>query len=533
MGLRFTLLIFLINLSFSFQIPKPGLSGEFGFATQYEHNSDSTRQRRPAGGYSLGFNTLFSWLFLNADLKFFYNSDDKFTAQKINQFGLSLCPSIPSWRWLKIYFGDFSPTFSEYTLSGISVSGMGLELTPGHWRFALINGNSRRVSRDSLDWSYRRSIFALRCGSEYLSLIFLKSQDDTSSLKPTDTIVPIPPQENLVLGISSDFTIAKILSFDLEGAGSVHTRDLRNDTMTLKGLPRIAYSFYTPRYSSHTDFALRGALKFNPKFATLNIGFQLIGPGFTSFGLPYIKNDMQKWDFGIATKTIPKTTIRFDLKKEVDNLIKDKLATTRTNSINFSLVLSPLQMFNIAGTYNQKNTRKETANDSFKVNSLSHTFSFMPNFNISFLGINQNLIMVLSYQAYEDRLPLSSTPDSKVLSIGLNYSITPKIPITFNTNLSKTYNLSGIEETNPESYHSYGLTANRALFKEKLINNLTFCYQPSTLGDNYSLNGSHSYLVTQKDALNFLWYLGFFFSAEQGNNNFNLQMLKLSYNRRI
>jgi hypothetical protein len=319
----------------------------------------------------------------------------------------------------------------------------------------------------------------------------------------------------------------------MEGTGSVHTRDLRNDTIYLAGLPKLAYSFYMPRHSSHIDFALRGTLKFNLEFALLSIGFREVGPGFTSLGIPYIKNDLQKWNLGITTKKIPKTDIRIGLENESDNLIKDKLATTRTNNLNFALVFSPLPSLNLAGNYNQKNTQKEAPNDSFKLNSLSHTVSFTPNFSFGFWGIYQNLIIMLNHQDYKDLNPLSQTPVSRVISVGLNYSITPKIPITFNTSFSQTYNLSPVEQMSPESYHSYGLTANRALLKDKLNNSFTFCYQPSTLGDNYSLNGSHTYSFTQKDAVNIVWYLGFFSSTKQSVNGFNLQMVKLNYNRRI
>jgi len=531
MKLRFILLFVLVALGFSLQ--GPSLSGDIGINSQFEHNSDSLRQREPSSGYFFTLNTLMKWLFFDANFNFFYSSDDKFTMQKINRFNLNLSPSIPSWRWIRIHLGDFSPTLSEYTLSEIPISGAGLELAPGHWRFALITGDSRRVSRDSLNWSYRRSISALRCGSEYLSFILLKARDDTSSLETTDTIVPVPPQENLVVGLTSNFTIAKRLSFDLEGAGSVHTRDLRNDTVSLEGLPRIAYSFYAPRYSSHTDFALRGVLNLKLNIAVLSIDFKQVGPGFTSLGLPYLKNDLQKWNFGVATKSIPKTDIRIDLGKELDNLVHDKLATTSTDDLKFSMIFYPLPWVNIAGNYDQKNIRKKVQNDSFNLNSLSHIISLMPNLSFNLWGIGQNLMAVINYQDYKDRIPMTETPTSKILSVGVNFSISPKIPITFNTAFSQAYNLSPEGQVNPESYHSYGLTANRSLLKDKLQNSLTFCFQPSTAGNNFSLDGSHSYSLTKRDKLNFIWYLGIFSSTDQTANDFNLQTVKMNYTRRI
>lgn len=533
MRLRFILLLIPVSVGFCFQIPTPSLSGDFGVHWQYEHNSDTIRQRNPSSGYYLMLNTLLNWFSFNADLNLLYSSDDKFTAQKINRFNLNLNPAIPSWRWVKLHLGDFAPTLSAFTLSGTPISGAGLELAPGHWRFNLINGESRRNSKDPLNWSYRRGISAFRLGSEYMSLILLKVKDDTSSLESTDTIIPVRPQENLVLGLASNFMIANILSFDVEGTGSAHTRDLRNDTIYLAGLPGFAYSFYTPRHSSHLDFALRGTLNFKSRFALLSIGFQQVGPGFTSLGLPYLKNDLQKWSLGVAIKSIPKTDIRIGLEKEYDNLIKDKLATTKTDNLNLSVIFSPFPLVNIVGNYNQKKMQKVVRNDNFSLNSLSHVVSFMPNFNFGLWGINQNLMAVVNYQDHKDRMPLSQTPVSSILSIGVNFSITPKIPVTFNTAFSQTYNLSLAGQINPESYNSYGLTANRALLKDKLKNCMTFNFQPSILGNNYSLNGNHSYSLTKRDILNFVWYLGLFSSAKQSVNNFNLQMVQLNYTRRI
>ncbi len=520
------LFLFFFSWLWAIRIPKPTLTGEFSSGFDFYHNSDTTKKRKPSSSYHLSLNSAFGFPLFSVGFGLFYTSEDRFTAQRVHQFNLN-----PSWGWGRIYLGDFSPAFSEYTLSNVSLYGAGIELFPKRFRFSLVGGRAKRA--DTSEWSYNRYLYGLKLGADFLSLTILKAKDDTSSIKMKDTL-PLAPQENLVLGFGSNFSLFRYLFFDFEVTGSVHTRDLRSDTIYLKEVPRFAYSFYQPRYSSRVDYAFRGGLKFNHKLFTLDFSLGQIGPGFTSLGLSYRKNDSRRFKIGITMKIIPKTEMGVSWEREEDNLINDKLATTQNRGLGFSLRTTPLKVVNINLNYNGKATLKEREgiSDSFKVNTLIQNLNLTPNFRYSAFGFDQNLNLILTYQDYKNKIPISSSPSRRTLTTGLNYSLSLKIPITFSTSFSRVFNLSPSDTQPKPNYQSYNLTASPPpLLKGRLKGNLTLSYQPSALGKNTSFRSGLNYSLTKQDILNLNGDFSIFSSAKE--KSFSSEKISLSYSRKL
>ncbi len=527
-SILFVVCIFLwANFLFALKIPKPTFGGNI--TTYYEINSasDKTRIRDPAYAYYFSLNSSLDFHYFNIGLGLSYFSDNKFTAQRIQQLSLN-----PSWKWGNIHIGDFSPTFSEFTINGVSVSGVGVEIFPKSFRFSFVGGQSKNASSNFSDFSYKRNLYGLKLGTSFLTLNILKAKDDTSSVKVKDTL-PVPPQENLVVGLESNFSILKIFNFVLEGAGGINTRDLRSDTIYAEELPKFFNSFYKPRRSSRVDFALKGAIKFNLNPVCLDLSLNYIGPGFTSLGVPYMKNDSRKGRLSITTEKIPRLNIGLTLEREYDNLIKEKVATTRTNGLNLFLGSSPYNNLGIPINYQIKHILKEARPDSFKQNALTQLFSISPNFNFLVFGLNQNAGIFFTYQDYKNRVLFSQTPPCRNLTFALNYSITPKLPITFTTSFSQTINLSPQEEKGKPYYQNYSLTINQPLLNYKLNNTFNLAYQPATEGKNFCLGGSSSYSLTKIGIFNLTWNLSFFSSSTQSFKSFSTQKASLSYARTI
>ena len=109
---RFLLLLTLLAGSCP-ALDKPSFGLDFATGGDYEHNSDTALGRRPATDYRGALNGSVSWWLLSAGLNLRYSTDDKFTAQRVNDFSFT-----PAWNWGRVYVGDFSTSFSEFTLSG-------------------------------------------------------------------------------------------------------------------------------------------------------------------------------------------------------------------------------------------------------------------------------------------------------------------------------------------------------------------------------------------------------------------------------
>jgi hypothetical protein len=515
-------------------LPKPTYSLNFGGYGELDGSSDSSRLRHPAQNWNFSLDGSLSWTFLNLGLNLLYTSDDKFTAQRINQINFN-----PSWKWGRISAGDFSPFISPLTLSGVSLYGAGLELFPGAFRLTAVGGRTKRASTDSLNWSYNQYLYGFRLGAEQFSITALKALDDTTSNRFHDSALGAA-QDNVVLAANSRFNITRFVSFDLEAAGSALTRDLRSDTVLIDTVPVIhnipnwVYRIYQPRYSSRAGYALRGTLKFSPSFVNLAINYNDITPGYTSLGTSCLKNDYRDVRFDLGTSSIPKTSLALFYEKGRDNLLNDKLATTTTTALGGSASVSPITPLSVGLSYNRTALFDNAQDDSFRQNSITQSISFTPNLNLQLGRTSQSLGLITDYEDFRNRA-LSGTPPSTMLTLGLNYSITPGVPITLSTGISHTVNLSHTDTSGQpaESYQNFSLSANKSYFSNKLTNNVTIAFQPSSQGSNYTINGSHGYSLTQRDVFNFTWNLAWFRTALAGSQSSFNDKFSLSYNRRF
>jgi len=154
--------------------------------------------------------------------------------QPFNQFGVS-----PYYKWAKLHLGYRSHNWSTYALAGHSITGAGLELSPGKFQAGFATGRLLKPVRYLDDPeniklqtpAYRRSGTALRLGygseSNNFSLVILKARDDSTSMGEVPTKYKLTPDENLVVSFLTKQTIAKKYLFEIEVAQSLYTKDIR------------------------------------------------------------------------------------------------------------------------------------------------------------------------------------------------------------------------------------------------------------------------------------------------------------------
>jgi hypothetical protein len=517
------------------KVPRPTYSLDFGAYGELDGSSDSSKLRHPPHAWNFTLNGSLNWTFLNLGLNLMYNSDDQFTTQRINQLSFT-----PSWKWGRIYTGDFATTLTPLTLSGVTLYGGGIELFPGSFRFAALAGRSKRASTDSLDFSYTQHIYGLRFGAEQFSITALKALDDTASNEFSDSTRSMA-HDNLVVSLNSRFVIFQALSCDLEAAGSALTRDLRSDTVidtlpVINRIPKLVWSVYRPRRSSYVGYALRGAVRYTPSFMNLGLSFNQTMPGYASLGTSYLKTDYRRARADASTSLIPKTNIGLYYEIGNDNLLQDKLGTTHNTEYGGTISASPATLFNIAAAYSHTAQVKTATNDSFGQNSVTQALSVTPNLNLVLGPTTQTLGLVTNFQEFSNRMAstdTTGTPTSKTLTLGVNYSLTPGIPVTLSTGLSWTIPLAGSGESVPGSYQNYSLTGNKAFLSNKLNNSLTISYQPSGEGSNIALNGTHGFSVTQRDIINLTWYVAYFTAAPSAGKSSLNDKVSLSYTRKL
>ena len=104
----------------------------------------------------------FSWLLRGDPIFYIYgialpvsivvSEQERDFRQPFNRFGIS-----PTYKWVKLYAGYQNLNFSTYSLAGHAITGAGVELTPGKFRFAYMHGRLLRAVNSSLveDQDYR------------------------------------------------------------------------------------------------------------------------------------------------------------------------------------------------------------------------------------------------------------------------------------------------------------------------------------------------------------------------------------------
>ncbi len=346
--------------------------------------------------------------------------------QALNKFRIGLDPMslirqklpVPGFmKFLpKIDFGTFSPFYSPLTLSGVAVTGFGIEYQP--WKVYLA-GAGGRIQRaiegsDTTEPVYKRLLYATKFGfgkseASHYYLTLLYAHDDSNSLKrswrlyqpdtlePADTFEVVTPQENYLLGMEFNLCLFED-AFRLEGeiAGTELTRDSRMEVQNYKWAPDWAERILKPRFSSQYDFAFSVRSVLNVIETRVFGEVKMVGPGYISLGAPSLRNDNLAYTLGMERSFLDnKVSLSASMNREQDNLIGMKLTTTTFTmvALNLGLVFPNLPYANIS--YSPYFQKSESISDRSQTLSLSTGYSFetgplthSPSFSISWQGHN-------------------------------------------------------------------------------------------------------------------------------------------------
>lgn len=181
------------------------ISGDIAAYTEYFKTNNSFARRPPYTGRIIFRPTISLFGLFQIPFEFLISTEGSSARQDINQYGIN-----PRWSWGSIYLGDYSMEFSRYTLSGIRIRGVGLELFPGKFRFSIATGLTKRaVLGGAQDGSYKRFMYSAKIGygdesSSYIDLMFVRVKDEITSLEQNlKSITILTPNGNDILGVGT------------------------------------------------------------------------------------------------------------------------------------------------------------------------------------------------------------------------------------------------------------------------------------------------------------------------------------------
>ncbi|MEM6830390.1 MAG: hypothetical protein AAF551_07720, partial [Bacteroidota bacterium] len=256
--------------------------GSIAVTTTY-YDAVGIANRRDPFFWQVNANLNLSFLggIVQAPFSFIISQQNKNFAQPqpFNQFGLS-----PTYRDWTLHLGhNRSMRFSDYTLAGNIFYGVGLEYesqkTP--WRASALYGRlAKAVERSAsagvtfVEPSFRRLGYGAKVGysknKQEVDFILFRAFDDPNSIANSDSLT-ISPQENVVLGLVSKLRLFEKLTFNVDYAYSLFSRNREASEVLID-----EYSFvnnlgglFKPTNSSSYTTAITTGFSYNGK------GFQL------------------------------------------------------------------------------------------------------------------------------------------------------------------------------------------------------------------------------------------------------------------
>lgn len=284
---------------------KKGLtaSGGLSFNNTFYTGSDSLIKRDPYV-YTLCGSLNLNYLGVDLPFSFALSNTSKEYTQPFNRFQVA-----PKYKWVRLYLGSTSMTFSPYTLAGHDFRGVGVELTPNNWYIGAMYGRFlKAVEYDPLEdnlqsVAYKRMGYSAKVGwtggSTDVNATFFHAKDDANSL---DYAVPaeadLHPQENTAISAYFRQKIYKYFFVQAEYAFSLYNSDIR----TSDGTKAVGSSFADKLFNRKGNDRFVDALNASAGYQGQNWGISLcyerIAPYYQTLGGYYFTDD--KEDYTIA-----------------------------------------------------------------------------------------------------------------------------------------------------------------------------------------------------------------------------------------
>lgn len=377
-------------------------SGELGSYGEF-YSISGREARRPSSSARAYFRptlSIYNTLSISANILFSTEGNSQSARRQlnqINQFGIQ-----PRWKWGYVNAGDFTESYTQYTLNGLAIRGGGFSINPGQLRLAATGGVTRRLGAASNEGEFDRQVYGGRIGvgreaGSFFDILLISVKDIPSKFKPVepDTIIPrdstqigteIPytetPQENLVLGFGGTLRLFNgAFALKSEAAGSAHTRDMNSPELENDEIPEFVTKMFTPRLSSSADFAYASSILMRFESLSLKAGYRYVGPGYVSLGVASLNSDLREISWGADLRR-QQLSASVAIARQNDNLLGSKLHTTVRYAYTGNLTARVTRSWQWSLMGNVLTLRNHAASDS----ALVH-------FSTLSLGANQQIVL--------------------------------------------------------------------------------------------------------------------------------------------
>lgn len=343
----------------------------------------------------------------------------------------------------------------------------------------------------------------------------------------------ITPQENLVVGAKGKFSFFdNLLTLEIDGGGSVYSRDLRASEINLDSVdvPKFLTKIYKPRVGTNYDYAYSTSMNLNLSSFSTKIGYKYIGPGYNSLGAAYIITDVREISIFNSLR-VSNYGITFGYIRQSDNLIDQKLYTTSRNIFSFGLSGMITNFWTAGISSNILTMSSDSKSDSTKTDFGSFAISITQSFMIDQTGFLRNMNLNYSFQNSDNRSYLlkNNTTAVHTMNLGFGFSFADNL----NAMLSGGFVSSVAFDTLKIFTHNYSLMLQHIAVSNKLMNSLNFSAAVSENNTALRTTLSSGFRFTEADnislSLSHMKFNGTSFSG----GSFSELLASLSYSHRL
>lgn len=413
--------------------------------------------------------------------------------QNISQFGLA-----PEWSWGKLYLGDFSREYGQYTTQGLRVRGAGLDVRRGGWRASMQGGRTQRaVARPGTELTFARYLagaqggYSGENGVQVLATL-LRVRDDPGSVERAlliadslalDSLVfdtlpdpfrPRPgsstrPQDNLVAGLG---LAVPLFGRRLQIRGDVSSALLTRDVTR----PRVADgaggagaldAVFPVRLSTSGDLAWNTQAQFALGGMAFTGGFERVGAGYTSLGLGYLINDRQGMSLGASVPLLGnRVALQANVQRLEDNVAAQKAFTTRRDNLVAGITARPTSRLSLTVSGVANIVANDAPTDSARLDTRSLALTTGAALAHRFFGLAASTSAQWVMQQTRDGTPLARIPNVDVSNVTLatNLALSPSVGIAPSLSWATTATAGGEVQRNAFA----GFTARARGFDNRL-----------------------------------------------------------------
>lgn len=485
------LLIFLTN--FSWAQTRPGsrgpstssnfvrLHGSFGsYGETYSTNGPFSR--RPSQTGRLFLRPTLSIGSIDLPFSFILSTEGSAVRQPFNQFGVS-----PRIGWATFHIGHHHVRYSDLTVNGILQFGGGIDLRPGVFRLSFTAGRIQKgLPADTTGFArgkFERHLFALKLGvgrqtGTHLYLHVVKAKDDPNSVASAGLE---RPQENLVVSLHNQISmLSGKLRFTSEVAASGHTPNLFNDELDVD-VPGFLKELFLPRIGTRLGYAVKGGLKYSGSAFSFRARYLRVNPGFVSFGLPSFQNDRENFEVAPTVRIFKRrVTVGAVVGFRRDNLVGNKLTTTRRFHQQYFLRLVPGSSFSLNVRYGNHAMNNDATNDTTRSDNVSQSWQVSSSVRGKWFGFQNTLTGTFSLQKFDDKNPLFGADNAfQAYNASLSWGMAFSSSVTLTPKVHYIRNERAMADLQTLSY---SLGVRNTFFKRALITLLSFTFTENDLG---------------------------------------------------